>query len=76
VGYGVNPEHQNKGYATQSLLQIKHIAWQTFGLNELLITCYPTNLPSIRVIEKASGQLQRQGLYRNQPISYYSLVTV
>lgn len=75
VGYGVHPVHQNKGYATQSLLQLKQLSLQQFGLQELLITCDPNNVASIKVIEKAGGQLQRQGVYKEKPISYYVLST-
>jgi predicted acetyltransferase len=73
VGYGVSPDCQNKGYATESLLQIKQLALQEFGLQELLLTCDPNNLASIRVIEKAGGQLKRQGVYKEKPINYYIL---
>ena len=51
VGYRINEEHRNLGYATAAVIELKKLA-QSFGITELLICAAPDNIPSRRVAEK------------------------
>jgi len=57
VGYGVLPEHRQKGYATEILRQGLVIA-RAEGLMRVLIVCNDENLASARTIEKCGGVLE------------------
>jgi len=54
VGYSVAPSHRGKGYGTRLLAGALNQA-SGQGLDRVLVTCDPVNLPSIRVIEKNGG---------------------
>ena len=56
VGYGVSESARNMGAATSALNQLAHIAFEA-GAIELLAEILPTNVSSIRVVQKA-GFLQ------------------
>ncbi len=57
IGYGVIPEHRNKGVASEILKKSLEIARSDLGLKEVLLTCDDTNQGSIRTIEKNNGVL-------------------
>jgi predicted acetyltransferase len=57
VGYSVGPRHRGRGVATQLLQAARSLA-RSHGLQRLVLTCDPTNIASIRVIEKNGGRLQ------------------
>jgi predicted acetyltransferase len=58
IGYAVVPEFRRRGYATAMLRQAADIAYHTFGLDRVLVTCDDDNIASIRVIEKNGGVLE------------------
>jgi predicted acetyltransferase len=58
IGYAVVPEFRRRGYATAMLRQAAAIAYDTFGLDLVLVTCDDDNIASIRVIEKNGGVLE------------------
>ena len=51
LGYRINEEYRNRGYATSAALKLTAFASE-LGAKELFICCAPTNLPSRRVAEK------------------------
>lgn len=58
IGYVVVPEFRRRGYATGMLRAALDIAWHSFGLRRVLVTCDDDNMASIRTIEKNGGVLQ------------------
>ena len=55
IGYDIRPSCRNRGYATEMLALVLEEARRR-GLGWVLLTVAPTNLPSIRVIEKNGGE--------------------
>ena len=55
IGYGVEPSHRGKHFASQAVNLVLPLAWQ-HGLPEVWITCNPDNIASIRTIERSGGQ--------------------
>ena len=51
VGYKIDPEYRNLGYATAAVTRLMDIA-KNFCVDGLYICCSPENLPSRRVAEK------------------------
>lgn len=56
IGYSVAPRFRNRGYASE-MFRLGLEYCRSLGLVEILITCGDTNVPSIRMIEKAGGTL-------------------
>ncbi|WP_026559086.1 GNAT family N-acetyltransferase [Bacillus sp. J37] len=52
VGYGISPDEQNKGYATEAVEALVNWAFQTGKVNKIVAECLKTNEASIRVLEK------------------------
>ena len=52
VGYGISPDVQNEGYATEAVEALVNWAFQTGKVNKILAECSKTNGASIRVLEK------------------------
>lgn len=52
VGYGIYPDAQNKGYATEAVQALVDWAFQTGQVNKIIAECLKTNHASIRVLEK------------------------
>ena len=57
MGYSVRPSSRRQGYGTL-LLEAGMVEARSLGIERLLVTCEPTNLGSIRVIENNGGVLQ------------------
>lgn len=57
IGYGVLPEHRQRGYATEILRQSLVIA-RAVGLDRLLVICDDDNVASVKVIERCGGVLE------------------
>ena len=55
IGFFVHPSHRRKGYGKQ-LLALSLAELRTMGETEALITVYPENEPSIRIVEANGGQ--------------------
>jgi len=56
VGYAVRPSARGRGHATALLGEARREA-AVRGLDEVLLTVNPDNVPSVRVIEKNGGRL-------------------
>jgi len=52
VGYGIYPDAQNKGYATEAVQALIDWSFQTGQVNKIIAECLKTNHASIRVLEK------------------------
>lgn len=57
IGYSIQPDRRNRGYATQALRIGLEQMWQR-GMSRVLVTCDVDNAASARVIEKCGGQLE------------------
>jgi predicted acetyltransferase len=57
IGFGVLPDHRQRGYATEILRQGLVIA-RGEGLTRVLIICNDDNLGSARTIEMCGGELE------------------
>lgn len=52
VGYGIYPDAQNNGYATEAVGALFDWAFRTGQVNKIIAECLLTNQASIRVLEK------------------------
>ncbi len=54
IGYGVRRQHRGKGYALRACLLLPQVA-RAHDMDEIIITCTPDNIASIRTIEKSGA---------------------
>lgn len=59
IGFGIQPDFQNNGYATEAVSALITWAGEQGDVRSVIAHCDPGNLASIRVLEKAN--LQRTG---------------
>lgn len=52
IGYSIVPSYQGNGYATEMGKAMVEWGLRQPGVKKVVATCFPTNLPSIRVLEK------------------------
>lgn len=52
IGYGIQKEAQNNGYATEAVEALINWAFQTKKVEKVIAECLRDNSPSIRVLEK------------------------
>ena len=52
IGYGINEDHRNKGYATEAARAVVKFAFEEAGQDILVAIVKPENISSRRVIEK------------------------
>lgn len=55
IGYNVNSEHRGHGYAKKASRLLLRLAFH-LGMDEVLITCNPDNVPSRRTCESLGGR--------------------
>lgn len=55
IGYAIRPSRWRRGYGTRILALALEEA-RRLGLERVLITCYPENIGSARIIEKNGGR--------------------
>lgn len=60
IGYDVEPADRGANFAARSCKLILPLVAR-HGINELLITCAPDNVPSRKTIEAIGGKLKRIG---------------
>jgi len=58
VGYFVDRDHNNKGYATEAVVLIVRIAFEQLGLHRVQAGVMPRNHASNRVMEKAGFRFE------------------
>ena len=52
VGYGILPQFQNKGYATEAVKEIIKWAFSSEQVTRVVAECLEDNLSSVKVLEK------------------------
>ncbi|MGE7925731.1 GNAT family N-acetyltransferase [Viridibacillus arvi] len=52
IGYGINSDYQNNGFATEAVNGIKDWALSSNQVNKIVAECAEENVASIRVLEK------------------------
>lgn len=52
LGYSIVPSYQRRGYATEMGKAMVKWGLEQPGVKTIVATCYPTNLASVRVLEK------------------------
>lgn len=57
IGYSVIEEYRGNHYAYQACLLLFELAKEQYGMEDLIITCNPDNLPSRKTLEKLGGEL-------------------
>ena len=62
IGYWMGEEHAGKGYMAGALKVLIPFAFRTLNLHRLEAACLPTNMRSIKLLEKLG--FQREGLAR------------
>lgn len=78
VGYVIDPNYHNKGYATEVLQAIIDIIFSNETINEVVAGAFENNIPSIRVMEKCGMKRidkEEDIIYQNksQHCIYYSI---
>jgi RimJ/RimL family protein N-acetyltransferase len=53
LGYGIQPDHRNAGYATEAAVALVEWALGRAGVSRVIAECDEANAASIRVLEKA-----------------------
>lgn len=56
VGYGIIPEMQNKGLATEAVNAIVNWALSSPSVQKVVAECLEDNIPSIKVLDKIGMQ--------------------
>ena len=59
LGYDVLPEHRGNNYSARSCRLLFNLAREQ-GINPILITCSPDNMPSVKTCESIGGELVNQ----------------
>ncbi|MBQ7233181.1 MAG: GNAT family N-acetyltransferase [Bacillales bacterium] len=57
IGYNIIPNHQNFGYATESVNALSAWAFQTGLVHRITAACYDWNFASISVLQKCQYQI-------------------
>ena len=75
MGFAFLPEHWAQGYAFESALAVRDLAFGTLGLPRLLAIANPDNVPSIRLLERLGMALvERRPLSEGAaPVCVYAI---
>ena len=57
IGYNVIREYRGHSYAYYACKILFDIAKNEFGMDELIITCSPENIPSYKTLQRLNGEL-------------------
>ncbi len=53
IGYGIHPDHRNRGYATEAVRALVRWALEQDEVTRVTAHCDPSNIPSVRVAANA-----------------------
>lgn len=70
MGYGVPPSQRGKGYATL-MLELALVEARQMGIDDVLLSIFPDNSGSRKVILNNGGQASGKGFYRGREIEFY-----
>ena len=73
LGWRLHPDHQGRGYATESARGAIAYAWDTLGLDELAAVTLPDNLRSRAVMERLGMTYAGEVVHANLPHVLYLL---
>ena len=57
IGYNIQRNYRGNHYAYHACKVLFEIAKDEFGMDELIITCSPENIPSYKTLKKLGGEL-------------------
>ena len=57
IGYRIYTPYRGNSYAYDAAKVLLKVGFDVYGMDEIIITCSPENVPSRRTIEKLHGQL-------------------
>jgi [ribosomal protein S5]-alanine N-acetyltransferase len=63
IAYHFLPEFWGKGYATEAAIALLEFGFNTAGLKEIIGICFPENIASARVLEKAGMRFVGRASY-------------
>jgi ribosomal-protein-alanine N-acetyltransferase len=70
LGWAINPDFQNKGYATEAARKLIQFGFDQLQLHVIYATCDTRNIPSFRIMEKLKmkrvGHLKSDKLQKGQ----------
>ena len=74
LGYKINKNFWNQGYASESALVIKEYARDVLGLKDLISIIEPSNHASIRVAEKVGLKFWKKSFFNNEIVNIYRII--
>lgn len=72
IGYGVPPSQRGKGYATL-MLQLALEEARRMGIDDVLLSIFPNNTGSRKVILNNGGKASGKGFYKGREIEFYRI---
>ncbi len=67
LGYTFMPEYWGRGLATEFATEAVRLAFEVFGLDDIVCFTLTTNAASLRVMEKAGFQFERRLIHEGMP---------
>ncbi len=73
IGYAINPQHWNSGYATEATCTLLNYAFRDLALPILVAVCYPDNKASKRVMEKLGMKFAGIGYFYGAELAKFTI---
>ncbi|HEY2584433.1 MAG TPA: GNAT family N-acetyltransferase [Tepidisphaeraceae bacterium] len=73
IGYRLARAYWGRGYATEAARAVREYAFATLGLSRLISIIDPRNAASVRVAEKTGLRFEKATVFRETPVSIYSI---
>ena len=74
--YGVHPDFQGTGFATEAAKAVLHFAFDTLGLKSVQADVDEPNVMSVRILEKLGMKKIRRAIIAGHPLLYYEIENV
>ena len=71
--YGVHPDFQGTGFATDAAKAVLDFAFDTLGLKSVTADVDEPNVMSVRILEKLGMKRMRRAIVEGRPLLYYEL---